>query len=409
MEVLPYYGYYNQYQGITCKFCSTTFMDPFGMAKLSHHFLTIHLDQNPEIHCYIQRAPPCGSSKANSIVKRRLEIDCNSSKKRKMDHSVSLEQFFLRFPTLEEKICNQLDQQSLITFTKVSKEMMDIRLGRRFYWVRNIEYQLRGVYKGKIPKRKRDLWRKVIQRSPVEIVKEIFQMTAQFYKFSKMNKNGMVKCSPLHIAAERGNLKICQHIIDRFDDKNPKDLKEETPLHWAASKNHFEVCKLILENVSDRNPKDVRQITPLHMAASAENLELCKLILVNESEKNPRDKKGNTPLHEAASGSFDICKLILDDVSDKNPKDIIGLTPLHQAAIMGQFKIVKLIMESIDEKSPVDDEGDTPLHYAADAGHFDMCDYMIKKLTNKSPLNNIGKTPKDIASEKGHNHLFSLF
>ena len=156
------------------------------------------------------RAPPLATSLqdiADSSVKRRLEIDLNSSKKRKMDHS--LEQFFLRFPKLEEKICNQLDQQSLITFTKVSKEMMNIRLGRRFYWVRNIEYQLRGLYKYKIPKSKRDPWRKAIQRSPVEIVKEIFQMTAQFYKFSTKNKNGTVKCSPLHIAAECGNLKIC--------------------------------------------------------------------------------------------------------------------------------------------------------------------------------------------------------
>ena len=82
MEVLPYYGYYNQDQVITCKFCPTTFMDPLGMVKLSHHFLTVHLNQNPKIHCYIQRVPLCGSSKANRFVKRRLDVDLNSSKKK---------------------------------------------------------------------------------------------------------------------------------------------------------------------------------------------------------------------------------------------------------------------------------------------------------------------------------------
>ena len=147
--------------------------------------------------------------------------------------------------------------------------------------------------------------------------------------------------------AERGNLKICQHIIDRFDDKNPKDLNEETPLHWAASKNHFEVCKLILENVSDRNPKDVRHITPLHMAAAAKNLELCKLILLNEVDENPRDTRGNTPLDGATSGSFDICKYILDKVSDKHPENI----------------------------------------FPWDINGLDMCEHTIKKLTIKSPLN----------------------
>ena len=61
----------------------------------------------------------------------------------------------------------------------------------------------------------------MFQRSPLEIVKGISQMIAQFYQFSIKNKIGIVKCSPMHIAAEHGNLKLCQHIIDRIDDKNP--------------------------------------------------------------------------------------------------------------------------------------------------------------------------------------------
>ena len=235
----------------------------------------------------------CSSTGANYFPKRKVKSDYTSSKKRKMNPSFSLEQFFLKFPILEEKICNQLNHQSLITITKASKEMMDITHRHRFYWVRNIEYQLRRVFLGKVPKRRRDLWRKVIQRSPLEIVKGISQMIAQFYRFSIKNKNGIVKCSPVHIAAEHGNLNLCQHTIDRVDDKNPKDLREETPLHWAAARD---VCKLILKNVSEKNPKDVGQITPLHMAAAVKNLELCKLILLNEADKNPRSKGGNTPL-----------------------------------------------------------------------------------------------------------------
>ena len=220
-------------QDIVCKFRPTTFMDPCGMSKLSHHLSTIY--QYSEVY---RASPHSDNSEANNFVKRKLEIDLSSPKKMKIGNSVSLEGFCLRFPTLEEKICNQLDQTSLVTLTKVSKEMMDILLRRRFYWVRNIENQLRGVYMENIPKQNRDLWRKVIQRSPVEIVKGIFQMIVEFYKFSNKEKykNGITKCSPMHIAADRGNLKLCQHIIDRSDDKNPKYLNEETPLHWAAQK-----------------------------------------------------------------------------------------------------------------------------------------------------------------------------
>ena len=92
-------------QSVSCKFCSTT----FGMAKLSHHILTVHLNQHPEIR---RASPNCANYKANSVGKRRFEIDLNSSKKMNIDSSFSLEGFCSRFPTLEEKICNQLDQLS---------------------------------------------------------------------------------------------------------------------------------------------------------------------------------------------------------------------------------------------------------------------------------------------------------
>ena len=39
------------------------------------------------------------------------------------------------------------------------------------------------------------------------------------HNFVKRN----VKCSPMHIAAERSNLKLCEHIMDRIVDNNQKD------------------------------------------------------------------------------------------------------------------------------------------------------------------------------------------
>ena len=35
---------------ITCKYCPTEFSDPFGKAKLSHHVMTFHMNQNPDMH-----------------------------------------------------------------------------------------------------------------------------------------------------------------------------------------------------------------------------------------------------------------------------------------------------------------------------------------------------------------------
>ena len=84
------------------------------MAKLSHHYLKVHLNLNPEIfiaspqstydwHIPTTGTPGsgemvnCGNLEANSFHKRKEKSDNLSSKKRKMNPSFSLEQFFLGF------------------------------------------------------------------------------------------------------------------------------------------------------------------------------------------------------------------------------------------------------------------------------------------------------------------------
>ena len=336
-------------------------------------------------YCYLDN---CGNSEANSFVKRKLEfdVDVEFSKKRKTN-PFSLEVFFKRFPTLEEEICNQLDMQSLRAFTQVSKEMVDMRLECRFYWVRMVQCQLGSLYVEGIPK----IWSNVIRRSPVEIVREFAQTIDQFYRFSSKNKFVFmgqipigrinIKCSPMHIAAERGNFELCQHVIGRLEDKNPKEFFGETPLHWAAKEGHYGVSKLILENNSNKNPKDDKGITPAHLAAAGDNFELCKLIMDN-----------------------------LENNGDKNPKDIGGGTLLHYAAaatkidlILCQFLIKSL--ESNGDKNPKDFEGTTPLHLAAEDGDMELCELLVENVTDKSPLNNKQETPKDLAYKNGNLYL----
>ena len=331
----------------------------------------------------------CGNSEANSFSKRKLEFNEEFSKKRK-NNPFSLELFFKRFPTLEEEICNQLDLQSLTAFTQVSKEMVDMRLRHRFYWVSLLQYQLRSVgFEIKIP----NVWSKVIRKSPMEIVREFAQTIDEFYHFSSKIKYislGQIeigyipiKCSPMHIAAERGNLELCEHIIDKIEDKNPKDIHGETPLHWAAERGHYDVCELILEKNSNKNPKDDKGLTPLHLAAEANNLGLCKLLINN-----------------------------LENSSDKNPKAFGGWTPFHFAAVVakGDLELSKLLIQNLgNDKNPKDSQGITPLHLAAEVGDLEMCKLIVQNVTDKSPLTNKQETPRDLAYQKGHMHLSEIF
>ena len=111
--------------------------------------------------------------------KQKLKINSDSLKKMKTYNSSSLEQLCLKFPSIEDKIVNELDYRSLIKLTTVSKEMADIQQRSRFFWIRTMQCQLDILYLGNIPKE----WRKAVKKSPVEIVREFSKTLQDFYFF----------------------------------------------------------------------------------------------------------------------------------------------------------------------------------------------------------------------------------
>ena len=63
-------------------------------------------------------------------------------------------------------------------------------------------------------------------------------------------------------------------IFERADAKNPWDVDGWTPLHHAAEMGNLEICKFILENVSDINPANDYDDTPVDMARKAHSIEV---------------------------------------------------------------------------------------------------------------------------------------
>ena len=70
-------------------------------------------------------------------------------------------------------------------------------------------------------------------------------------------------------------------IFDIIEDKNPADEFGSTPLHLAAKKGHLSICELILENVEEKDPKsydDGYAKTPFDFAKSNGHSKICRLI-----------------------------------------------------------------------------------------------------------------------------------
>ena len=68
--------------------------------------------------------------------------------------------------------------------------------------------------------------------------------------------------TPLHYAAEHGQLEACKLIIDKAMDKNPVDKCGDTPLHDAAHNGHLHVYQGIMQYSEHNNPGNKLAKTP---------------------------------------------------------------------------------------------------------------------------------------------------
>ena len=305
----------------------------------------------------------------------------------------------------------------------------------RFFWIRIIK-----KYQGRLkdfPK----FWKLVIDKTPIETVKQIAIAVSQFvqrphlYSFykgsrdyiylnevSNIDDNGdpvdqvYAMCrtwSLVAISANHGDLALLQYIVNKIKLKNVRKTERINALNLAAFKGHLEIYKFLSRKLRDKNPGNKSQVnvwgrTPLHWAADQGHFGVCKFIIENTSNKNPASIMSgrNTPLHWAAeNGHLEVCKLIMDNVTDKNPANRYTLTapkgenwvekveeetPFHLAAKKGQLAVCQFMLQNLSDKNPAAQTSRvTPLHYAAEYGHVEVCKLIMENVVDKNPSDSL--------------------
>ena len=276
-----------------------------------------------------------------------------------------------------------------------------------------------------------------------ELIRVLKGFQVNWYRKYKM-LNGGFKCfdfgmymnkfsrsfqsSPIHYAAENGDLEFLKLMAETTIDFNLKDILHRTPFLVACNAHQSQVVKFLHEN-SERlrinvRTKDNQNVTALHYAMN-DTIEYAKffLDLTREDPLSFSNTTGTreTPYHWACrAGNVEIVKLLIDNAIeyniDLNDVNIQGQTALGIAVERTNVEVARLLLDHPDIKFAPSDQ--TILNDACDKSSLSEKDYqMIELILSRSKeigldinlKDPFGQTAYDRIRKYGSNRLFKLF
>ncbi|KAK6527599.1 hypothetical protein TWF694_004583 [Orbilia ellipsospora] len=198
------------------------------------------------------------------------------------------------------------------------------------------------------------------------------------------NSNGE---TPLHYAAEQGDLDGIKWLLDHGADTETPDKDGNTCLHTitkssSARIDPVEVARALLNAGADLIRENSRGETALSMAIENHDLSLVRFLIQNYTELYPsnndhflqEDASSQNLLHKCAARKdqgVEIAKLIVEGLSDENI--------LHA-------------IEAVEGKL-----GYTPLHVASESLHPEMVKYLLDLKADAMSKTFSGQTALDVA------------
>ncbi|XP_017781810.1 PREDICTED: serine/threonine-protein phosphatase 6 regulatory ankyrin repeat subunit A isoform X2 [Nicrophorus vespilloides] len=238
--------------------------------------------------------------------------------------------------------------------------------------------------------------------------------------------------TPVHVAAQYGNLQTLEFLLEDGGDPQYKNKKGETPLHLACKGCRPDVVQHLIDYVKLNKGEDKVAIyvnelnefdeTALHYICNVSKADVelpgadrgcVKVLLQNGADVSLVSKLAHeTAFHYVAEvGNNEvftemISHMPVTDVQKAlNRQSAIGWTPLSIASHKGHVELVHNLLANHARVDVFDHEGRSALHLAAEKGYIQVCDYL---LTNKAFINSKsrnGRTALHLASLNGYIHL----
>ena len=196
----------------------------------------------------------------------------------------------------------------------------------------------------------------------------------------------------MHIAAFFGLLPLVDslladghgeeiHVLDSFDNQ---------PLHWAAARGHIEVCQRLLEKGADiNNGRETGAWTPLHMAITEDRVDVVHLLLNNKrgeaADINAIAKEVGTPLSLALSWrQTKAAELLLKSGADPALAADDSEPPVAVAALQGFEDLFNKLLEAGGSRNITSHEYGSALAAASSAGNSNIVKILLGLDNNPS-------------------------
>jgi ankyrin repeat protein len=175
-------------------------------------------------------------------------------------------------------------------------------------------------------------------------------------------------------AVKRNDLAAVRQMLEA----NPRcvsvtDGDGATPLHWAANGGNLDIVRMLIQNGADVNVRQHNGWTPVHSAADGDRFESIRILVEKGADVNALSQDGNAPIHFAARagccGTIAFLRTVGVDVDSPNTD---GNTPLAVAAWYGQMSAGRLLIAVGADIRRKNKAGKTALDEAIRSGKADF-------------------------------------
>ncbi len=189
----------------------------------------------------------------------------------------------------------------------------------------------------------------------------------------------------LVMAAEAGNTKTVQRLLNNGADIEQRDHKGRTALLSATHGNHVETARVLIEAGADVNAKDHIEDSPYLYAGARGHLEILRMTLTHGADLKSTNRYGGTALIPACErGHVETVRTLIDAGVDVNHINRLGWTGLLETVILGDgsapyVQITTLLLAAGADRDITDREGLTALDHARQMGQKEIVTLLQKE------------------------------